>query len=43
MIASRKIDKLTKAAEEMKLCTKHPANLHYMKCNIREEESVNIF
>ncbi len=40
MVASRKLDRLRQAAEEMRreIPTGSPARLEYMECNIRKEE-----
>ena len=42
MIASRKMDRLSAAAEDIKkhIPKNSPARLEYMQCNIREEEQV---
>ena len=44
MIASRKIDRLSQTGDEMKamLPKSGPAQLEYMQCNIRSEESVRL-
>jgi hypothetical protein len=43
MIASRKVENLQKASEEMRQ-TMGPAasNLQFMQCNIRKEEEVSV-
>jgi hypothetical protein len=43
MIASRKLDRLTATAEEIKTNgIKTPAKLEFMQCNIRKEDEVSI-
>ena len=43
MIASRKLDKLKVAADDIKKNQQYtePATLEYMQCNIRQEDNVS--
>ena len=44
MIASRKLERLSAAVDEMRQCIPEgsPARLEYVKCNIREEDQVGL-